>query len=435
MSSHSMSKLSGWGNYPSHEVRLHRPNCTRDINALNLSSYIARGSGRSYGDSSLAEDVVSTLLLDDFIEFDRENGYLHCQSGLTLDEILKVIVPAGWFLSVTPGTKFVTLGGAIASDVHGKNHHVEGSFCDFVGGINLLLPDGKQVWCSSTENKMLFHASCGGMGLTGVILDAKIKLKKITASSIRQITLKADNLDHILELFETHASATYSVAWIDCLAKGDKIGQSLLMLGEHMDEGSLNIHKPARFGIPFSSPSLFINKYSMSWFNELYYWRGSTKNKQSIETYDSFFYPLDFISQWNNLYGGKGFLQYQFVLPKEHAKPGLEAILKLTSDHGFGSFLAVLKAFGPENKNYLSFPKEGYTLALDFKYQNALLPFLKKLDEIVIAHEGRFYLAKDARLSADYFQQGYPYIEKLREVRARYKLESIKSFQSIRLGL
>jgi FAD/FMN-containing dehydrogenase len=328
------------------------------------------------------------------------------------------------------------VGGAIASDVHGKNHHIAGCFSECVEMFNLMLPDGEIVKCSKQENQELFQATCGGMGLTGVILDVKISLKKINSKFIDQTTIKTKNLKETFEAFESNKDKTYSVAWIDCLAKGDELGKCLLMVGDFRDDGKLNYKTEMKVNVPFNFPSFALNNLSVKAFNWLYYGKVKERiTKQRVDI-DSFFYPLDAIGNWRRIYGKNGFTQYQFILPKETSFDGLEKILKTIADSGKGSFLAVLKLYGKSNDNYLSFPMEGYSLALDFKIEKGLFDLLDQLDEIVIDHGGRIYLAKDVRVSKEVFEQGYPQIDKFRELRKKYKMdEKFNSLQSRRVGI
>jgi FAD/FMN-containing dehydrogenase len=432
-------RISGWGKYPVIEALSCRPRSEgqlRDCLAGGFSG-IARGMGRSYGDSSLAPRVIDGLGLDHILGFDEQSGLLHCQAGVTLAELLSVFVPRGWFLPVTPGTKFVSLGGAIASDVHGKNHHIDGSFCDHVRELQLMLADGSVVNCSREEHPELFRATCGGMGLTGVILAASLRLKPVHSAYIQETTYKAPNLQSILELFEEYADSTYSVAWIDCSSRGRRLGRSLLMLGEHSteDEGR-SAHGDGHLSLPVDLPDATLNRYTIRAFNQIYYHRILRRRRERRIHYQPYFYPLDSINHWNRLYGKRGFTQYQFVIPTEAGREGLQTILRHIVDSRRGSFLSVLKAFGPENDNYLSFPKQGYTLALDFKLDSGLFDFLKELDSIVLDHGGRLYLTKDVRMDEAMFKASYPNWEKLREVRERYgAIDTFNSLQSQRLGI
>jgi decaprenylphospho-beta-D-ribofuranose 2-oxidase len=412
-------EISNWGQYPRLQALEHHFREEKEIADIiaQASSLIARGSGRCYGDASLAETVVSTTRFNKFISFDREKGILDCQAGVSLEEVLKVIVPAGWFLPVTPGTKFITLGGAVASDVHGKNHHKEGSFCKWVLDFSLMNSKGEQLLCSREHNRELFEASCGGMGLTGIITRVRFQLKAIETAFIKQTQLKAANLKEVFQLFEQYRESTYTVAWIDCLQRGDSLGRSILMLGEHAQVGELprklqqaplQLAEKLKFSVPFNFPSFTLNSYSIKAFNFAYYHKLRKQQQSSITNYDSFFYPLDFIHHWNRMYGPRGFVQYQFVLPLHNSYEGLTTILQRISKKGMGSFLAVLKLFGAQEQGSIAFPMEGYTLALDFAVSDGLFPFLDELDELVHELGGRIYLSKDARMKPSMFLRGYP---------------------------
>jgi len=397
---------------------------------------IARGMGRSYGDSALAPTVLGTAYLNLLSDFDADRGTVRCGAGVTLAELLSVFVPRGWFLPVTPGTKYVSVGGAIASDVHGKNHHLDGCFSEFVDSFQLLLASGDIVTCSRNEHADLFRATCGGMGLTGVILEATLRLKPIRSALIEQTTYKAVNLADALQLFGVHHGAPYSVAWIDCLASGDAMGRSLIMLGEHSESGTLAPQAKRQMSVPVDMPAQLLNRYSIKAFNALYYNRVRDRESRQTIHYEPFFYPLDGLHQWNRLYGKQGFTQYQFVLPKEAGYAGMAAILHRIAASGRGSFLAVLKVFGKRNNNPLSFPIEGYTLALDFKLESGLFELLEELDAMVLDHGGRIYLTKDARMSERTFKRSYPRWEEFETVRARYgALGVFASRQSQRLGM
>lgn len=432
--------LKSWGMYPIIN------NTRRDFDS---PSYLAQqlstdwamsgrtipfGNGRSYGDSALSDNLIYCRPRNLFLNFDEKNGILHCQSGVLLSEIIDTFVPRGWFLKVSPGTKLVTIGGAIASDVHGKNHHTAGCFSESVVEFNIMLPSGEIVTC--TKGSELWHATCGGMGLTGVILDAKIALKKINSQFIDQTTIKTRNLKETFDAFERYADTSYSVAWIDCLATEEDIGRSLLMVGDFADDRDLNFqHKPKRT-VPFNFPSFVLNKYSVKAFNWLYYKKAPHGISQQKVDIDTFFYPLDAIYHWNRIYGKNGFTQYQFILPKEVSYEGLKEILSTIALSGKGSFLAVLKLYGKANDNYLSFPMEGYSLALDFKIEKGLFPLLERLDQIVLKYKGRIYLAKDVHVSKEVFEQGYPNIEKFRAFRKHYGMDKMfNSLQSRRLDI
>ncbi len=424
-------KISGWGFYPKIDASLYQLGEIEDLKSLK--NIIPYGNGRSYGDSALNRNIIQTKEHNYFLDFEEDSGILHLQSGVLLSEILEVFLPKGWFLKVTPGTKLITIGGAIASDIHGKNHHQEGCFSECVEEFNLMLPNGEIKNCKKGDE--LFLATCGGMGLTGVILDAKISLKRVKSKNICQTTIKTANLKETFEAFELYSHYPYSVAWIDCLAEGEEIGKSLLMVGEFMNDNDLNYREKKRLNIPFTFPSFALNKFSVKAFNYLYYNRIREKSLKNIVDIDEFFYPLDKIDNWNRIYGKGGFTQYQFILPKEQSYQGLKEILETISKSGKGSFLAVLKLYGKENRNYLSFPMEGYSLALDFKIEKGLFDLLNQLDRLVLKYGGRIYLTKDVRVTKEVFEKGYPQINKFREVREEYQMKSFQSLQSLRVGI
>lgn len=437
--------IANWGNYPVMETEEKSFSFTEQLNEAlsNADEVIARGNGRCYGDASLAKNTISTLKYDKILSFDTEKGILECQSGLTLDKILEVIVPKGWFLPVTPGTKFITVGGAIASDVHGKNHHVDGCFSHHVLEMDVLLGSGETITCSAEKNSDLFWATCGGMGLTGIITRAKFDLKKIETSYIKQKQIKAQNLEEIIQLFEEYKHYTYSVAWIDCLKKGKHFGRSILMLGEHakvedLDEKKkkdpLQLPKKKQITFPFTLPSFVLNQFTVKAFNFLFYGKNLKREINNVVSYEPFFYPLDAILHWNRGYGKKGFVQYQFVLPLE-SKQGLIDILHKISDKGIGSFLAVLKVFGKQD-DLISFPREGYTLALDIPIRKGLFEFLDELDKIVLSYGGRLYLSKDARMKSEIFWKGYSNAQKFSDLVKKFNPSfKINSIQARRLNI
>lgn len=433
-------KIANWGNYPVIETDEKSFSFADQLTEAVLQSnhVIARGNGRCYGDASLEENTISTLKYDKILSFDTEKGIFECQSGITLDQILEVIVPKGWFLPVTPGTKFITVGGAVASDVHGKNHHVDGSFSAHVLEMDILLGSGETITCSPLVNNDLFWATCGGMGLTGVITRVKFDLKKIETSYIKQKQLKAENLEEVIQLFEQYQHYTYSVAWIDCLKKGKNFGRSILMLGEHAKvqdldaekrKNPLQLPKKRQITFPFNLPSFVLNQFTVKAFNFLYYGKNFKKEINNVVSYEPFFYPLDAVLHWNRGYGRSGFVQYQFVLPLEN-KQGLIEILNRISNEGLGSFLAVLKVFGKQD-DLISFPREGYTLALDFPVRNNLFKFLDELDEIVLKHNGRLYLSKDARMNPEIFWKSYKnaghFLDVIKKYNPNFKINSVQA--------
>ena len=430
--------LKSWGNFPKVLSKVISIERLSDIgNALKSNdTLIAYGNGRSYGDSALGKAQLDMRGANHFISFDQELGVLKVEAGVLLADILKYFVPRGWFLTISPGTKLITVGGAIASDIHGKNHHHAGCFSESLVSMKVQLADGRQVECSTDNNSDLFNATCGGQGLTGIVLNAELQMKKIQSSQLATTTIKTFGLQETFAAFESRQQASYSVAWIDCMATGNKLGRSLLTTGEFLNDNTFSYKPKKTFSVPFYFPSFVLNKWFVKLFNILYFNKVRKQVTHAISDIDSFFYPLDAISQWNKIYGKKGFVQYQFILPLSSSFEGIKEALELISSSGRGSFLAVLKLYGKENQNYLSFPMEGYSLALDFKLDDSLFDFLNELDEIVVKHKGRVYLAKDARMSAKIFEKGYPKLNKFKQVRNKFDPnKQFSSSQSSRLGL
>jgi FAD/FMN-containing dehydrogenase len=440
-------KLSNWGNFPKPNVKLvefEDIDTLRKILAQN-ENVIARGNGRSYGDQSLGSTVISTLNYNKFLAFDTEAGVIQCQSGVVLSDMLDVVVPKGWFLAVTPGTKLISVGGAIAADVHGKSQHHAGNFSDHLLEIELMLADGRIVTCSKEEDADLFWTTCGGMGLTGVILSAKMQLIPVETAYFRQQSIKAHNLTELMDLFEESESWPYSVAWIDCMTRGKNMGRGVLMRGDHahLDDLATDAQRQAplalepkrNLNVPFNFPGFALNSLSMRVFNSLYFHKQFKDRVEAVVDYNTFFYPLDVIANWNRVYGTRGFTQYQFILPKKVSREGMHDILKRITDRGIVSFLAVLKLYGHQH-GYLPFAMEGYALALDFPIVDGLFEFLDELDQIVLGYGGRLYLTKDVRMSREMFMQSYPNAEKFIEnVKTINQDTKFRSFQSDRVGI
>lgn len=389
---------------------------------LSESSVLPHGNGRSYGDSNLNPGGALLLArkLDRFIDFDAATGLLTCEAGVLLSEILRLVVPQGWFLSVTPGTQFVTVGGAIANDVHGKNHHAVGSFCHHVTQFELLRSDGTRRLCSPTEHADWFKATIGGLGLTGLITWAQIRLRRIANPFMQAESIRFHSLEAFFELSEASvADHEYTVSWIDCASSGQRLGRGLFNRGNHapatMDPALLpaglapGLNEPHR-RVPFTPPVSLINRVSLKAFNLAYFHRQAGDRVQSTQHYRPFFYPLDGLLEWNRIYGPQGFYQYQCAVPPEQALPTTRALLHAITHSGLGSFLAVLKQFGSmPSRGLLSFPMPGTTLALDFPNQGPRLHQLfAELDRIVVAAGGRLYPAKDGRMGAAIFRSGYP---------------------------
>ena len=434
--------VSNWNNYPRVEAALRGFRSQEEARDIlgQADMCIPRGLGRSYGDCSLGENIISTPGFRRFIHLDPEKGILECEAGTSLDQIISVIIPHGWFLPVTPGTSRITLGGAISSDVHGKNHHLHGAFGRHVLDLRLLTPQGHVLVCSKNENPEIFQAVCGGMGLLGLILSARISLLPLESVSIRQKTIPAYDLDELMALFESHHQSTYTVAWMDCLQRGRHLGRGLFMRGEHCRAGEapcsgLTPPDSKGLGIPFSPPFRTLTPAGIRAFNSLYFHRKSRRTGCEYSNIESFFYPLDALYNWNLLYGKKGFLQYQFVLPRATSQAGLQKILQHITSFGLPPYLAVLKLLGP-GEGTLSFPKYGYTLALDFPVCPGIFSLLNALDLVVQKLGGRIYLAKDARMKKHMLWQGYPGAREFVELKKRLDPENkLSSLQSRRLGL
>lgn len=440
-------KLAGWGNWPVADVRLGHLRYADEARARlgDGASLIARGNGRAYGDAALNPELTLSMRgLARVRAFDRQEGRITTESGALLSDLLPMLIRAGWFAPVTPGTKFVTIGGMAAADVHGKNHHGAGSFAHHVEALELLTPDGRTLTCSPNENAELFEATLGGMGLTGIILTVTFRLLPIETAWMRQETVPCGDLDAIMEAFEASNDWTYSVAWIDCLASGGDLGRSLLYRAEHARPHELPAARrddpfamPKRrdLAVPFYFPGMALNSLSVRAFNAFYYRRHSARAGTGLADLDTYFYPLDAIREWNRIYGRAGFAQHQSVLPLEHARAGLGAMLERIARAGSGSFLTVLKRLGP-GRSGLSFPMAGYTLALDFPVNERNCALLDELDAIVEEHGGRIYLAKDGRAGRSVIESGYPDIEQFRELRARGGNGTrVESLMSRRLAL
>ncbi|WP_163846839.1 FAD-binding oxidoreductase [Pseudooceanicola aestuarii] len=440
--------LSGWGRFPVTQVaRLARPRsetALRDL--LAQGPVIARGNGRAYGDSAVnADTTVDMRGFNRILDFDAATGRVTCEAGVILGDIITAFLPRGWFPAVTPGTKLITIGGAIAADVHGKNHRRDGSFGQYLDWIDVMGADGTITRCSATQEVDLFRRTQGGMGLTGMILRAAFRLRPVATGWIAQDMRPARDLTEAMQIFEAATDSTYAVAWFDCLSGGDRLGRSLVMLADHAEVAQIpswrrarpfDVPMRAKRNVPLDAPTRALNRYTLRAFNALYHWNGARKAGPSIVDWDSYFYPLDAIGHWNRIYGKPGFAQFQCVLPLDASRAGLEALLNRIAAAGQGSFLAVLKRLGPQPTGAHSFPMEGYTLALDFPVTEAALSLLAELDRIVLDHGGRFYLAKDSRLDAALLHRADPRLEAFAQARAVAGLDHhFNSGQSRRLNL
>jgi FAD/FMN-containing dehydrogenase len=377
------------------------------------------GNGRSYGDVCLNKDgvLLATRGLDRFIAFDHRTGVLECEAGTLLNDIIELALPHGWFLPVSPGTSFVTTGGAIANDVHGKNHHRVGSFCNHLLEFELLRSDGRSIDCTPRKNAEWFSATAGGLGLTGLIRRAKLQLRRVPGPWIRGDSHRFFNLREFAALArESDVNYEYTVAWLDCAALGSNLGRGVFMRGNHSPEEQPPSKKRS-LRLPFAPPFSLVNRLSLAAFNQYYFHRRAAERTEALWDFREFFYPLDRISNWNCIYGPKGFLQYQCVVPEADAVESLEQMLKLIARSGLGSFLAVLKIFGGiRSLGMMSFPRAGATLALDFQNRDqSTLSLLESLDAITRAAGGAVYPAKDARMSATSFRQYFPMWEQFQQ--------------------
>ena len=422
-----MTELSGWGGYPKIDAHLITPKRVDEILGELNGAGVMRGQGRSYGDAAILSNgvVVQTEHLARLLHFDEERGVLTAEAGMTLADILRLVVPRGWFPAVVPGTKFVSLGGSVAADIHGKNHHRDGPFSDHVKQLKLLLADGRYESCSPSQNSELFWATVGGMGLTGIIAEVQIQLVRIDNSHLIVRHHQSRDLDQSIEFLDRNdLDDQYTVLWLDCLAGKGRLGRGILITGHHARTDELPKKLPTNrersFQLNSYAPAWLLNPMTVGTFNEVYYrWQGSRK-RPFVCHYDKFLFPLDVIGNWNRMYGRRGFVQYQCVFPLEQSRMGLQAVLGEASRSRRSSFLGVLKRFGPEGNGLLSFPREGYTLTLDFPVSDQeLFPFLDHLDEIVLQHSGRVYLAKDARMSAQAFRRMYPRLDQWLEIKSR----------------
>lgn len=438
--------ISGWGRYPREDCVVTSPRCEEELRGLlGKAPLIARGNGRGYGDCAQNRaNTVDMRRFDRMLAFDPASGLIVVEAGVLLKDIIDCFLPRGWFPPVTPGTKFVTVGGMVAADVHGKNHHRDGAFGAFVDWLDLLDAGGDVRRCSPAENADLFAWTIGGMGLTGVILRVAFRLRPVESGWIRQRTISARNLDTAIALFEEHAAATYSVAWIDCLAGGARLGRSAIMLGEHAPVRDLpdrlraapyRTSRRRMLDVPMDFPPALLNRVTLKAFNALYHRRQAGMRGERLVDWDSYFYPLDALGHWNRIYGARGFLQFQCALPLAAARSGLTELLRATSQSGQGSFLAVLKRLGARPGGAFSFPLEGYTLALDFPVSRRTLDLMARLDEIVVAHGGRFYLAKDSRMSARTLRASDRRVPDFLAMRQALGAHPFQSSQSERLQL
>ena len=424
----TLKRHASWGRYPHHPQHLHPVHWQQDVPDVmsgltgRFGDTLAYGCGRSYGDSCLAasDHVMAMSGMDRILAVDWGTGLLRAEAGLTLSELIRIALPHGWFPPVTPGTKYVTLGGAVANDVHGKNHHVMGTFGRHVGRLSLYRSDEGVVACSSSERPDLFAATVGGLGLTGIILTVELQLRPVASNKIEQRTVRFGELDEFFQLSQAHDQIQeYTVAWIDCLATGKKTGRGHYVAGNHAKVGGLAPAPEGGLRMPFDPPVSLVNSLSLRAFNTLYYHRQFKKESVTQVGYDPFFYPLDRLLEWNRMYGRAGFQQYQCVVPQAAGREVIRSVIKEIAASGAGSFLAVLKQCGVlDSPGLLSFPLHGVSLALDFPQRADVNEKLfGRLDTLVHEAGGRLYPAKDAHMSARHFKQAYPEWEQVETLR------------------
>lgn len=407
--------MESWGRVFQYACGVETPQSRADLRLKTgcFNGIISYGQGRSYGDVALNDGgrVVDTRALDRFLDADWETGVIRAEAGMTLDALLQVAVPKGWFLPVTPGSKFVSLGGAVANNVHGKNHHAVGSIGNFVNEIGLVRSDTPHQVVSPTQNPELFALTIGGLGLTGIMEWVTLRLEPIVSPMMDVENIPFDSLADFFSLSEESQDWPYTVAWIDCFATGKDLGRGIFTRGRHATTAmTLTPHVATpKLSWPVETPSWLLNKVTVSAFNALYRRRPGARFC-GLQHYDPFFYPLDGIARWNRMYGPRGFFQHQSIIPPEAALDGITAQLQAISAAGQGSFLAVLKSYGPETSpGRLSFGREGVSLALDFANRGArTYALLRRLDEIALAAGGRMYPAKDGHMLPESFQAGYP---------------------------
>lgn len=445
MSRRRSPRIAGWGRLavPGREVR------SEDLERLTAGAVLTRGLGRSYGDSSLpppgCTEVAASPLADRILGFDPSTGRLRAEAGLSLLEMNRLLLSRGWFTPVSPGTQYVTLGGMVAADVHGKNHHLDGTFGRHVESLRLRLAEGEIVECSRTERPDLFRATLGGMGLTGHILEVEVGLRRIPSPWIVQESERFHRLDAFLSALKTASRDwPYTVGWIDALTRGRKMGRGILNRGrwatadEAREKAPDRVPAPKRrLRVPFELPGWVLSRAAVRVFNTAYYHLHPPRMRRRVVHPESFFYPLDAVLHWNRVYGRRGLTQYQCVLPEpgstDRARRFLERLTGLRKLGG-ASFLCVIKDCGEEGEGLLSFPRPGVSLALDLPVRDTTEELVARLDELVIAEGGRIYLAKDAFTTAEHFRAMEPRLPEFERVRAKYDPEGrLASAQSVRV--
>ncbi|MGD8810171.1 MAG: FAD-binding oxidoreductase [Gammaproteobacteria bacterium] len=414
-------EISGWGRLPRATARVVRPErltaAVEAVKARPEGGLVARGGGRSYGDAALNDGghVLLTRRLDRILAFDREEAQLVSEPGVTIAELQSFLVPLGFTLPAVPGTGFATLGGAVANDVHGKNHDRHGSLGDHLQWFDLLTADGAFRRVSAADEPDLFAATIGGIGLTGILMTICVSVLPCPSNAVRVTEMRADDLDHFLTLLAQHRDReTYSVGWIDTLARGARFGRGILEVAEP-SERPVEARPPRSLRVPMDMPGFVLNRWSISAMNAWYYSRVPSFGRDRVVPLETFFHPLDSVLDWNRMYGRAGFRQFQCVIPDDRAPVGIRCLLEAVTESRAGSFLAVLKTMGGEGRGHLSFPMRGFTLALDFPARAGLDALMGQLEAITLEHGGRVYLAKDSCLSPEGFARMYPKLPELRQ--------------------
>ena len=430
--------LKGWGGTSATATEIR----SEDLISITAGATLTRGLGRSYGDSSLppagVDWVPGSALANRIESFDPATGRLVAEAGLTIGEIQRLFLPRNWSFPVLPGTQFVTLGGAVAADIHGKNHHVEGTIGNHIASIVVRLADDSLVQCSRSEHEDLFAATLGGMGLTGHILEVEVVLQKISSPWIWSESCRVGSLTEFLSaLDESAANWPFTVGWMDALATGEHMGRGIMMRGRWAEPDVAPTKPPApkrRLAVPFNLPAIALNSYSMRAFNAFYFHTHPRRLKQGIVHPETFFHPLDAVHRWNRVYGRRGFTQHQCVLPEKDRPGATQRFLKELSATGLGSFLCVIKDCGAQSEGLLSFPRPGVSIAVDLPMRRRTPQVVHRLNELVLAEGGRIYLAKDALTDAEQFQAMEDRLEAFQTVRRRWDPElRIRSAQSVRL--
>jgi len=445
-------RLTGWGRISPSSAELAEPATTADaarvLGARQRGGVIPRGLGRSYNNAAQCDGgvVIATARLNRIVDLDATTGLVTCEAGVSLEQLMVAGLPAGWFVPVSPGTRQVTVGGAIAADVHGKNHHVAGSFARHVRSLQIVTPDGETRTVTEQSDPSLFWATAGGMGLTGLIVAATIQLKRVATSRVLVDTVRTADIDETMAVLAEHDRRFgYTVAWSDSLARGSGLGRSVITSGDFAepadlppaDAGEPFAFRPrARLGVPPGFPPGLINRYTVALANEAWYRKAPRSRRGEIQAIGAFFHPLDGIRNWNRVYGPGGFRQYQYVVPFG-AEAAVRRSFELVSQAHAPSFVTVLKRFGASDEGLLSFPMAGWTLALDFPARTpGLAALLGRLDRLVVEAGGRVYLAKDSRVPPDVLAEMYPRLAEFRKLRADLDPAGIlASDLSRRLGL